>query len=104
MQSHYIWIEAEQWALGEWNPIDCNSDVIVSFENGAEWVATLFSYQNITTLVEKNKQTGECLHGKYLWASDMILVDKVTRNRIEEVVAHLLAKGEFENIFRINDV
>lgn len=104
MQNSYIWIEAEQWASGEWNPFDCNSDVIVSFEKGAEWVATFFTYQNISTLAEKNKQIGECLNGKYLWASDMILVDKVTRNRVEEIVEHLLSEGEFENIFRINDV
>ncbi len=104
VQNRYIWIEAEQWAPGEWDPIDCNSDVIVSFEKGAEWVATLFTYQNIQTLIEKNKHTGECLQGKYFWARDMILVEEVTRNRAEEIVAHLIAEDEFEKIFRINDV
>ena len=102
-QNYYIWIEAEQWASGEWNPTDCNSDVMVSFEKGAEWVATFFTYKNISTLVEKNKSSGECLHGRYFWAGDMILVDEVSRERIEEVVRHLVEAGEFEGAFWIND-
>ena len=38
----YIWIEAAQRAPGQWDPADCNSDVMVSFRDGAEWVATFF--------------------------------------------------------------
>ena len=95
-----MWIEAEQWARGEWEPIDCNSDVIVSFEKGAEWVATFFTYQNILSLAKKNQSTGECLNGKYFWATDMILVDELTRERVEEVVSHLIETGEFESVFK----
>ncbi len=29
-----IWIEAEQWAEGEWDSEDDNSDAIVTIENG----------------------------------------------------------------------
>ncbi|HJQ25278.1 MAG TPA: hypothetical protein VKA60_15265 [Blastocatellia bacterium] len=102
MQEYYIWIEAEQWTPGEWNPIDCNSDVMVSFREGAEWTATFFTYANISTLVEKNGKSGECMYGKYFWATDMILVDEITRERIEEVVKHLIETGGFESIFRMS--
>lgn len=103
MENLYIWIEAEQWTHGQWDPVDCNSDVIVSFEKGAEWTATFFTYRNLSTLVEKNKESGECLGGKYFWASGMILVDEISRERIEEVVRHLVEVGEFESVFRIDD-
>jgi len=98
-QKYSIWIEAEQWAPGEWTPSDDNTDVIVTFENGARWVATFFSYQNILSLASKNRGTGECLDGKYFVATDMILVDEVTRHRIEEVVADMIARNNFENYF-----
>ncbi len=101
-QNYYIWIEAEQWASGEWNPADCNSDVIVSFEKGAEWVATFLTYKNISTLVEKNMLSGECLQGKYFWASDMILVDEISRARVEEVVKRLIDEAEFEKVFKMD--
>jgi hypothetical protein len=50
-------------------------------------------------LTDKNRQTGECLSGAYFWASDMILIEEVSRPRIEEVVQHLIQEGELEAIF-----
>ncbi|WP_202556294.1 hypothetical protein [Paenibacillus silvestris] len=94
-----IWIEAEQWAEGEWNIYDDNTDAIVTFEDGSRWVASFFTYKNIQSLAKKNQQTGECLQGKYFWGSDMVLVDECSRKRIEEVVEHLIFKGDFEVIF-----
>ena len=98
-QKYSIWIEAEEWAPGEWTPADDNSDVIVTFQNGERWVATFFSYQNILSLREKNRETGECLGGKYFCATDMILADEVSRERIEEVVAEMLDQKEFDTYF-----
>jgi hypothetical protein len=99
MPNYYIWIEAEQWVPAEWNPKDCNSDVIVSFEKNGEWVATFFTYDNVRTLAKRNQDSGDCLSGSYFWASDMILVDVLTRERVEEVVAHLISESEFEKVF-----
>jgi hypothetical protein len=98
-RKYSIWIEAEQWPPGRWTPADDNSDVIVTFEGGERWVATFFSYQNIFSLRDKNRGTGECLGGKYFCATDMILVDEVSRERVEEVVAELLGEESFETSF-----
>jgi hypothetical protein len=94
-----LWLEAEQWAPGEWIPADGNTDVIVTFDDASRWVATFFSYDNIQTLTEKNRRTVEDLAGAYFWASDMILVDNISCPRIEEAVRHLIQEGEFETIF-----
>lgn len=94
-----IWIEAEQWAEGELSPSDDNSDVIVTFDDGSRWVASLFTYKNITTLAAMNRATGECLGGSYLWASDMILIDEISRDKIEQVINDLISRGEFESAF-----
>lgn len=93
------WIEAEQWSEGEWNIYNDNTDVIVTFEDGSRWIASFFTYRNIQTLTEKNRNTGECLQGRYFWASDMVLIDECSRNRIEEVIEHLIEGQEFELIF-----
>jgi hypothetical protein len=100
MESYSVWIEAEMWAEGEWNPPDDNTDVTVTFADGTAWFATFFSYANIATITVKNRQTGENLHGRYFWAIDMILIDEVSRSRIEEVIAHLIATGDFEYMFK----
>ncbi len=104
MQNCTLWIEAEQWASGEWDPADCNSDVKVSFENDGEWVATFFTYKNISTLAKMHRSTGECLNGRYFWATDMILVDELSRARVEQVVADLILEGDFESVFRACEV
>ncbi|MGN6713199.1 hypothetical protein [Anaerocolumna jejuensis] len=96
-----VWIEAEQWANGEWNIWNDNTDVIVEFDNKKRWVASFFTYSNISELVEKNKITGECLNGKYFWASDMILVDEVSRERIQEVIESFINEDKFESIFKM---
>ena len=94
-----MWIEAEEWAEGEWDVNNDNTDVIVEFDSGDRWVASFFTYSNISKLVEKNKITGGRLNGKYFWSSDMILVDEVSRERIQEVIDYLINKGEFEGEF-----
>ena len=94
-----LWIEAEQWPAGEWNPEDCNSDVLVTRADGSHWMATFFSYQNVGSTVARSHRSGERLSGKYFWASDMILVDEVTRARIADVVNDLIRDGGFERAF-----
>lgn len=95
-----IWIEAEQWVKGEWDIYSDNTDVIIEFDKGERWVASFFTYSNISKLVEENKKTGEYLGGKYFWSSDMVLVDEVSRERIEEIVKYLIRTGEFVTIFK----
>ncbi len=99
--NYSLWIEAEEWAEGTWNTSDDNTDVKVKLDDGTEWVASFFTYKNIALLTEKNKGSGECLNGRYFWSTDMILVDEISRQRIEEVVAHLINEKRFEYIFRL---
>ena len=77
---------------------------MVSFEKDGEWVATCFTSKNLSTLAKKNETSGECLKGRYFWATDMILVDQLSRERVEEVVSHLSSEGEFENAFSVSGV
>jgi hypothetical protein len=99
LQSYTVWLEAEHWEPGSWNPVDTNTDVDVTFADGTSWVATFFTYANIATLRARYQESGECLSGKYFWASDMLLVGEVSRLRIEAVIDHLLKECEFERIF-----
>jgi len=92
-------LETEFWEKDSWTPQDCNSNAWVKFESGERWVATFFSYQNILSLKEKNKLTGECLGGKYFCATDMILIDEISRESIEAVIANLIEEEDFEVYF-----
>jgi len=97
--AYSIWIEAEEWGEGAWDPSDEASDVVVTFGDGRRWVASFVAYGHVATLVARNRESGENLAGRYLWASDLILVDAVTRDSVEAVVADLLRDGGFDSAF-----
>jgi hypothetical protein len=78
------------------DPLDDNVDVEVAFDDGSRFVATFFTLQNIEKILDRYKQTGECMKGFYFWCSDMIIVRSLSRESITKVVGDLIEKGEFE--------
>ncbi len=89
----------------QWNFEDDNVDVEVKFSDGSRFTATFFTLNNLRSLFEKNKQTGECCKGKYLWATEMILVECLDESTMETAIRGLLRDGEFESAFaRVPDV
>ena len=93
-----VWIEAEEWG-DPWDPRDEASDVLVTLPDGSRWIATFVAYDHVPTLVQRNRESGECLAGTYLWATDLVLVQEITRATIEAVVADLVRDGGFESAF-----
>ena len=94
-----IWIEAEEWEAGQWQSNDCITDVIVTLTDGTRCVAGFCTYRHVNTLREQCAESGECLSGKYLWASDLILIDDTARPHIAAVVEDLIAKDELTSAF-----
>lgn len=76
-----------------------NVDVLVYFADGSKYAATFFTLENIRQLFHKNRATGECASGKYLWAANMIIVESLDEETIETAVADLMATGEFQQAF-----
>ena len=98
-----IWIESEHTGgpmIGGKEFTDDNVDVIVTFSDGRRFVGSFFTYDNIMTLTEKNRRTGELLSGKYFWSSDLILIDRVDRKSIEAVIDDLIKEGYFDTAFK----
>ena len=98
-----IWIESEnkgpivngQLYTDDNQRRHCNS------KRRKKYVATFFTYDNVRTLTEKNKKTGELLNGKYFWASDMILVDRIDRDTIEKVIDDVIKENSFDQLFKL---
>ena len=99
MSEYSLWIEAEHWAPGEWNPGDAVTDATVTLADGTRWVATFCAFAHVEALRANCAESGENLGGKYLWASDLILIDSTARRSIEAVVRDLLAAGLLQSAF-----
>jgi len=78
-----------------WNPSTDNVDVEVTLADGGRFGATFFTLENVRRLFQKNRATGECSGGLYLWAANMILVEELTMEVIRRTVEDLLDNGEF---------
>ena len=78
---------------------DDNVDLEVRFGDGSRYAATFFTLNNLRSLFEKNRKTGEYKGGLYLWASDMVVVRDLSEASIAATVADLIAMGEFEAAF-----
>ena len=84
-------------------PDNDNVDVQVTFPNGESFSAVFFTLQGIHTLMRRYGKTGECAGGLYFWASDMIIVERLTEKTICETIDHLLAEEEFGSVFSKNE-
>lgn len=101
-----VWIGSEEKGpiLGGKAELNDNSDVIVAFKNGEKYIATFFTYENIEWLRQKNEKTGECLNGKYFFATDLILIDRLNREEILKIINYLINQNEFFTAFeKINE-
>jgi hypothetical protein len=98
-QSFELWIEAESWPDGEWAPADSVTDVVVTLGDGTRWVATFCAFGHLDTLRATCRSTGENLGGRYLWASDLVLVEDTSRETIADVVADIVAAGDVPSAF-----
>jgi len=85
------------------DPDNDNVDVQVTFPNGESFSAVFFTLRNIDTLMKRYKKTGECAGGLYFWASDMMIVERLTEKTICETIDNLLAEGEFGYVFSKNE-
>ena len=81
------------------DPNDDNVDVEVTFPNGESFFAVFFTLQNINTLMQQFKKTGECASGLYFCAADMVIVQLLNEETICETIDALLIDGEFERVF-----
>jgi hypothetical protein len=81
------------------DPHDDSVDIYVTFEDGTSYTATFFTVKNITTLLDRYRETGECASGLYVYAVDMIIVHELSDEVVERTVADLLETAEFETAF-----
>jgi hypothetical protein len=89
------WIEGAQGT----DPVDDNVDVLVRLQSGQRYTATFFTLENLRRLFAKNRDTGECADGTFMWAANMIIVERLTRDVVNRTIAELLRTGEFEAVF-----
>ncbi|HMA94643.1 MAG TPA: hypothetical protein VKP30_18255 [Polyangiaceae bacterium] len=82
-----------------WDVNDDNVDVEVTLHDGRRYGATFFTLSNIAHLFEKNRHTGECGGGTYLWARGMVILKDLSPDTMHATVKDLMQVDELECAF-----
>jgi hypothetical protein len=77
-----------------------NTDVIVRFDNGDEYIATFFSFKNLQGMIEEHKHSKEYFSEEYYRLVNAVLVNDFNNNKLLSVIEHMMAEGDFQLIFK----
>jgi hypothetical protein len=78
----------------------CNVDVFVALKDGSRWSATVFTVSEVERLMKLWAGSDEALGGRYFWVSDGLIVRDPGIGSMTDVIAGLIEKGEFPEIFQ----
>jgi hypothetical protein len=78
----------------------CNVDSQVNLPDGSRWSATIFTVAEVGRLMKQWEDTGEATGGRYFWCADGLIVRDPGIRGMVDVIARLLASGEFDGPFR----
>jgi hypothetical protein len=81
---------------------DDNVDIEVQLADGSRWAATVFTVDNLRSLMKKWRSTGE-QSGLYVWAPDMIVVERLSDGCLRDLVDELVAEGELQHRLMLLD-
>ncbi|MFB6980298.1 hypothetical protein [Streptomyces scopuliridis] len=77
----------------------CNVDVEVRLPDRSRWSATIFTVDEVGRLMKRWEETGEAAGGRCFWCSDGLIVRDPGIVGMVDVIARLLAAGEFDGAF-----
>ncbi|MFN8509829.1 MAG: hypothetical protein U0Z75_04625 [Deinococcaceae bacterium] len=73
-------------------------DIIIRMDEKEVYCLTLFTVNDIKEMMEKCKKDGDCLSGKYYWASDMLIVENTKIELVLEVCDEIVKTGLIKKI------
>ncbi len=94
-----IWFEFDEWTDG-YNEDDENADVHFELLDGSKWCASFFTYRNLYSLSEKNRNSGENLSGQYFRADKPIFISAMNKGLIISVLNDIIAnESDLSSVF-----
>jgi hypothetical protein len=77
------------------NPDDDNEDIIISYK-GQRYSATVFTLENIKSIIDRYAVSGECASGLYFYCPDLIIVKNLKRATILDAISNIISEGEID--------
>lgn len=78
----------------------CNIDMWVTLDDGDRWSGTVFTLDEVSRIMDRWRETGECLDGGYFWVWDGLIVREPGIPGMVGVIDHLVQTGEYTTVLR----
>lgn len=95
-----ISLTAEQFGDKVLDYEDLNTDVIVRFANGDEYIATFFSFKNLEAMIGAHKQSEAAVSDQYYKILNAVIVNDFNHGDLRPVIEHMMVEGDFQLIFQ----
>jgi hypothetical protein len=95
-----ISLTAEELGHAPLDYADLNTDVIVRFADGDEYVATFFSFRNLEAMFAENRMEQEQHAEPYYKILNAVLVESLQKSKLLPVIEHMIVEGDFQVVFR----
>ncbi|MCB9765954.1 MAG: hypothetical protein H6739_39635 [Alphaproteobacteria bacterium] len=86
-----------------WDEVAGRIPVEVQLAGGPRYAATFLTLEHVRQQTERDRETGDCLGGRYFWAPRMVFLERLTRDRIRRAVWHMLCTSCLEGPFERMD-
>ncbi|MOA38293.1 hypothetical protein D3C78_1599630 [compost metagenome] len=74
---------------------------MVTFPDSTRWISNFYTSKCIESMRKDYAKSGACLSGAYWCASSpVIIVDNISRERIEQVIDELIDQNTFQAVFQ----
>jgi 3'-phosphoadenosine 5'-phosphosulfate sulfotransferase len=81
------------------DPTNETVEVVLTTKTGEKYHANFITRNYESYLFEKNKRTGECAGGAYLWIPSRISVERITEKVVKTTIDDLIQNLEIERAF-----
>ena len=77
-----------------------NTDVIVQFDTGDQYVTTFYSYKWLEKMIEKHRASKENRSDRHYEILDIVVVNDLKDGNLLPVVEQMVAEGDFQLAFK----
>jgi hypothetical protein len=80
------------------------ADILVNFDDGRRYSATLVTLKNIENIMNQYQQTEENNFGQYYWEIDSLIMRQITEEEVVSMVQYIVENNEIDNaMMRLSD-
>lgn len=76
-----------------------NVDVEVALDDGSRWAATLMTLAEIGRIMNRWRETGECLDGSYFHCADLVVIERGGVEAAAGLLSRFVTTGQIREVF-----